>query len=136
VWKDIILCYGCIGSIVTDNGPEFKGALSELLKKHDIPQVQISPYNSQVNRVVEQGHFAIKEALVKACEVSIHCGQISLEQLSLQTILLSDGQQDIQDISYFMELILYYLLTYGNQLSWLKDSKITFSRKSYISPTH
>jgi hypothetical protein len=37
VWEDIIVHYGCIGRIVTNNGPEFKGALSELLRKHDIP---------------------------------------------------------------------------------------------------
>ena len=72
MWEDIILHYGCIGRIVTDNGPEFKGALSELLTKHNIPQVLISPYNSQANGVAEQGHFAIREALVKACEGNIH----------------------------------------------------------------
>jgi hypothetical protein len=72
VWEDIILRYGCIGRIVTDNGPEFKGAFSELLRNHDIPLVLISPYNSQANGVVELGHFAIREALVKACEGSIH----------------------------------------------------------------
>ena len=72
VMDDIILRYGCIGRIVTDNGPEFKGALSELLRQYDIPQVLISPYNSQANGVVEQGHFAIREALVKACEGNIH----------------------------------------------------------------
>ena len=64
--NDIILRYGCIERIVTDNGPEFKGALLELLRQYDMPQVLISPYNSQVNGVVEQGHFAIREALVKA----------------------------------------------------------------------
>jgi transposase InsO family protein len=72
VLEDIRLQYGCIGKIVTDNGPEFKGALSELLKKYSIPQINISPYNSQANGVVEQGHFAIREALVKACQGDIH----------------------------------------------------------------
>jgi transposase InsO family protein len=68
VLEDLILRYGCIGKIVTDNGPEFKGALSELLTQYNIPQVYISPYNSQANEVVEQGHFTIQEALVKACK--------------------------------------------------------------------
>ena len=72
VLDDIILHYGCIGRIVTDNGPEFKGALSELLRQYDIPQVLISPYNSQTNGVVEQGHFPIREALLKAYEGNIH----------------------------------------------------------------
>jgi len=30
-------------------------------------QIQISPYNSQANRVVEHGHFNIREAIVKSC---------------------------------------------------------------------
>jgi hypothetical protein len=37
VLEDLILHYGCIGKIVTDNGPEFKGALSELLTQYNIP---------------------------------------------------------------------------------------------------
>ena len=57
---------------MTDNGPEFKGALSKMLEQHGIPLVLISPYNSQANGVVEQGHFAMREALVKACEGKIH----------------------------------------------------------------
>ena len=72
VLEDLILQYGCIGKIVTDNGLEFKGVLSELLKKYSIPQVYISPYNSQANGMVEQGHFAVREALVKACQGDIH----------------------------------------------------------------
>jgi transposase InsO family protein len=59
VLEDLILRYRCIGKLVTDNGPEFKGALSELLTQYNIPQVYISLYNSQANGVVEQGHFAI-----------------------------------------------------------------------------
>ena len=53
VMDDLILWYGCIKQIVTDNGPEFKGHLSALLQQHEIPQVFISPYNSQANGVVE-----------------------------------------------------------------------------------
>ena len=70
--EELILQYGYIGKIVTDNGLEFKGALSELLKKCSIPQVDISPYNSQVNGIVQQGHFAIREALVKVYQGDIH----------------------------------------------------------------
>jgi hypothetical protein len=72
VLEDLILHYGCIGKIVTNNGPEYKGVLSELLTQYNIPQVYISLYNSQANGVVEQGHFAIREALVKACKGDIH----------------------------------------------------------------
>ena len=72
VLEDLILYYGCIGKIVTDNAPEFKGALSDLLRQYSIPQVYISPYNSQANGVVEQGHYAVREALVKAYKGNIH----------------------------------------------------------------
>lgn len=70
--EDLILHFGYIGKIVTKNGPQCKGAVGELLKRYNIPQVFISPYNSQANGVVEQGHFAIREALVKACKGHIH----------------------------------------------------------------
>jgi len=41
--------------VVTDNGPEVKGAFTELLHRLNIPQVQISAYNKQANGVVERG---------------------------------------------------------------------------------
>ncbi|KIJ08012.1 hypothetical protein PAXINDRAFT_40429, partial [Paxillus involutus ATCC 200175] len=37
------------------NGPEFKGVFAQLLARHNIPQITISPYNSQANGVVERG---------------------------------------------------------------------------------
>lgn len=71
-WEDIYCRYGAIGQITTDNGPEVKGAFSELVKRIDIPQVTISAYNSQANGVVERGHFTLREALVKACGKKIN----------------------------------------------------------------
>ena len=71
VLEDLILCYGCIGKIVIDNGPEFKGTLSDLLKQYSIPQVYISPYNSQANGVVEQWHYA-KRSLGESLQGCIH----------------------------------------------------------------
>ena len=70
-WEDIYCRYGAIGQIVTDNGPEVHGAFEQLLKRMDIPQIKISPYNSQANGVVERGHFNIREALVKSCKKKI-----------------------------------------------------------------
>jgi len=66
-WEDIYCRYGAIGQITTDNGPEVKGAFAELVKRVDIPHITISTYNSRANGVVEQGHFTLREALVKAC---------------------------------------------------------------------
>jgi transposase InsO family protein len=71
IFEELICRYGNIAEIVTDNGSETKGATSELLRRHGIPQIQISPYNSQANGVVERGHFTIREAIIKACNGNI-----------------------------------------------------------------
>jgi transposase InsO family protein len=70
-WEDLYCRYGAIGQVVTDNGPEVKGAFDQLLMRVDIPHVMISPYNSQANGVVERGHFNIREAIVKSCGKNI-----------------------------------------------------------------
>jgi transposase InsO family protein len=70
-WEQIYCRYGAVIQVVTDNGPEVKGAFSHLLKRLRIPQVRISPYNSKANGVVERGHFTIREAIVKACQGNI-----------------------------------------------------------------
>ena len=66
-WEDIICRYGAIGCVVTDNGPEVKGAFEELMRRYGIPQIKISAYNSKANGVVERGHFIIREGIVKSC---------------------------------------------------------------------
>jgi transposase InsO family protein len=65
-WEQIYCRYGAIGEVVTDNGPEVKGAFAELLRRLNIPQVRISAYNKQANGVVERGHFIIREAIMKS----------------------------------------------------------------------
>ena len=64
----IILRYGMVQEVVTDNGPSFKKDFQKLLKNYGIHQIKISPYNSQANGVVERGHYNIREALVKLCK--------------------------------------------------------------------
>ena len=66
--KRIILRYGIVQEVVTDNGPSFGKEFSELMKQYGIHHIKISPYNSQANGVVERGHFNIREALVKLCD--------------------------------------------------------------------
>ena len=68
LWEQIICRYGHIAEIVTDNGPEFKGATTILLKWYGIPQIKIMPYNKHSNGVVEQGHFTIRQAILKDCK--------------------------------------------------------------------
>ena len=67
----IILRYGLVQEVVTDNGPSFKKDFRRLLKNYGITQIKISPYNSQANGVVERGHYNIREALVKLCKDDI-----------------------------------------------------------------
>ena len=38
-WEQIYCRYGAIAHVVTDNGPEVKGAFAELLHRLNIPQV-------------------------------------------------------------------------------------------------
>jgi transposase InsO family protein len=102
VLQDIILRHGYIRQVVTDNGPEFQGACALLLRKYDIPQIRISPYNSQANGVVEQGHFAIREALVKACK-----GRIQDWPLKLRAVLFADNITVRRSTGYSAYYLLY-----------------------------
>jgi hypothetical protein len=70
-WEQIYCRYGIVMQVVTDNGPEVKGAFEILMRRLQIPLVRISPYNSKANGVVERGHFIIREAIVKACRGDI-----------------------------------------------------------------
>lgn len=70
-WEQVLCRYGAVGSVVTDNGPEMRGAFEKLTQRYGIPHIKISPYNSKANGVVERGHFIIREAIVKACRGNI-----------------------------------------------------------------
>ena len=65
--ENIILRYGIVQEVVTDNGPSFGQEFSEMLQRYGIHHIKISPYNSQANGVVERGHYNIREALIKLC---------------------------------------------------------------------
>jgi transposase InsO family protein len=67
-WEQIYCRYGAIEHVVTDNGGEVKGAFESLLRRMEIPQVRISPYNKHANGAVERGHFTLREAIVKSSE--------------------------------------------------------------------
>lgn len=71
IFEDLLCRYGQIQEIVTDNGSEVKGAVKYLLKRYNIRQIRISPYNSAANGVVERGHYTIREALIKSCNGKI-----------------------------------------------------------------
>ena len=71
-WEQIICRYGAVQHVITDNGPETKGAFEILVEKYNIHHIRISPYNSKANGVVERGHFILREALIKSCEGQIN----------------------------------------------------------------
>ena len=71
-WEELICRYGAIGEVVTDNGPEVKGAFEELMRRYGIPQIKISAYNSKANGVVERGHFIIREGIIKSCNGNVN----------------------------------------------------------------
>lgn len=61
----ILLRYGSVREVVTDNGPSLHGAFERLAKDYNVKQIKISPYNPQANGVVERAHFTIREALMR-----------------------------------------------------------------------
>ena len=52
-WEYLNCRYGAPLGVVTDNGPEVKEAFDALLKRLNISQIQITPYNHHANGVVE-----------------------------------------------------------------------------------
>ncbi|RDX40918.1 hypothetical protein OH76DRAFT_1326605, partial [Lentinus brumalis] len=44
------------------------GATKKLLKRYGNPQIKITPYNKHASGVVEQGHFTIRQAILKDCK--------------------------------------------------------------------
>lgn len=66
LFEDIICRWGCPQKFVTDNAPQFKAAVEWLKEKYGIPNIQVSPYNSQGNGKIENGHFSLRQALYKA----------------------------------------------------------------------
>ena len=66
LFKDILCRWGAVSELITDNGPAFVQALDVLASQYGIRHIWISPYNSQVNGVVEQRHYDVREAIVKS----------------------------------------------------------------------
>jgi len=62
----IICRWGALHEIVTDNGPPWVKAVSELATRYQINYIRISGYNSRANGVVEQSHLGVRESIVKA----------------------------------------------------------------------
>ncbi|KAL5478908.1 hypothetical protein ACEPAI_2195 [Sanghuangporus weigelae] len=65
IFQDIICRWGSVHEIITDNGASFAKDLPPLLAKYNVHHIQISPYNSRANRIVERRHLDLREVLMK-----------------------------------------------------------------------
>ena len=59
--------------IVSNNSQPFLAALRELEHKYHVKHIRISGYNSCANRIVEQSHFDVQQALFKAADGNQNC---------------------------------------------------------------
>jgi hypothetical protein len=67
-----LLCqWGAIEIIVTDNTPQYLQAVKYLAEKYHIHHIKISPYNSRAQGPIEQRHYDVREAIVKATDGDI-----------------------------------------------------------------
>lgn len=100
-WEQVLCRYGAVGKVITDNGPEVKGAFQKLMKRYGIPQVKIAAYNSKANGVVERGHFILRESILKACK-----GKVSKWPDQVATAVFADKVTTTRSTGYSP----YYLL--------------------------
>lgn len=66
ILEEIICRWGCPEVLVTDNAPAFLAAVAYLSSKYGIHGIRVSPYNSQGNGKIENGHFPLRQSLFKA----------------------------------------------------------------------
>lgn len=70
-WEQIYYCYRAVSKVILWLLNSYLWILKLLLEWIEILQITILPYNSKANKMVEQGHFIIRESIVKACEGNI-----------------------------------------------------------------
>jgi hypothetical protein len=63
--EDVVCCHRYFGRLVVNKGPENKGHVAAFTAKYEIEQVQVSAYHALANRMIEQGHKPITDALAK-----------------------------------------------------------------------
>jgi len=127
-WEQIYCRYGAIGQAVTDNGPEVKGAFEILLRRMNIPQVRITPYNKHANGAVERGHFILREAIVKTCKKDRN-GQIKNWHQHVELAAFAD-RITVSSVTGYSP---YYLLHGTHPLLPFDLSEATFMTDGYRS---
>jgi hypothetical protein len=68
LFEDIIMCWGCVGTIFINNAPQYKGAVAWLRRLYGITGITISPYNSKANARIERLHKDLRQLLAKATD--------------------------------------------------------------------
>ena len=127
-WEQIYCRYGAVGQVVTDNGPEVKGAFEILLRRMNIPQVRITPYNKHANGAVERGHFILREAIVKTCQKDRN-GQIKNWHQHVELAAFAD-RITVSSVTGYSP---YYLLHGTHPLLPFDLSEATFMIDGYRS---
>ncbi|CAA7265259.1 unnamed protein product [Cyclocybe aegerita] len=64
--EKIMMRWGSVLEMVTDNGTPFVKALAWLEGKYNVSHIQISGYNSRANGTVEAAHQPVRSALIKS----------------------------------------------------------------------
>jgi hypothetical protein len=71
IWEEIFCRWGAVTQIVTDNGSDVKKATKVLAERYGVEHILISPYNSRANGKVENGHFPLRESIIKLCQKDV-----------------------------------------------------------------
>ena len=65
MWENIICCHDCFGKLVIDGGQKNLEVAETLAARYSIKYIVISAYHFQANRMIEQSHKPIMDALSK-----------------------------------------------------------------------
>ena len=68
IYQELLCRWGAIAELVSDNGGPWVKAIEQLAKKFHVYHIKISGYNSRANGIIEQAHYTLREALIKASD--------------------------------------------------------------------
>ena len=65
LWEDVVCCHKCFSKLVINKKPKNKGYITAFTAKYKIKQVQVFVYYLPANKIIEQRHKPITDALAK-----------------------------------------------------------------------
>jgi len=71
LWEDVVCRHKCFSKLVINKGPENKRYVATFTAKYRIKQVQVFAYYLPTNRIIEQEHKLITDALSKLTDSSL-----------------------------------------------------------------